>query len=1116
MPVPSHPELLGRLEPLTHAERERTMAELGRDHRGDEVLGTLLDRLLAGSTAEACWALRSAIAAHDTARVVASAADPRVRVRSLAVTHLVEAGADDDTLRALIDRASTADRRRLLRVIARHGRHDLADGLVDELRARWGDRDATRLLPTCSDATVRRVLPEVAHAVVSWSSLARSHPDLVLEHIEVSVSPLRGADREVAWLTVGRAAAAVSRARPDEVLALLERAGPASGVPVTMAGELSRLVRHDPSRTMALVLAPMGRAVERGVLPTGVVRAAAALPHAERVRAARVVRDDPWALAALLARFAPSERGAVFTEAFDDVDTTATVWAPTLLEVLPRGIRVGEARRILDLPQVTASPELARTYEALLPFDEALTLLEPTLAARTGEERAPAYRLLTVSGCLARDPDALTAVLERLQRVRNEQDPVRHAALGALTRLPAHLVGPAHVALLDALVTAAVESRDTSHATVYALTEVEVKVLAGAAPEPDGPVFTHALSALERLAGADGSLHLGRLDRRLRRGDEHRVVAALARRLHDDADRDRYRLALALAAALGRRAWAVPELQAVLERGALTLRTSADAQAVIDRWLTDPSTRGERVGRLVAADASVVALAPVRSAIATRRQDLVDLLVSTRRIRGRFLSGGVRTVPILTRGPATWLPRQQRAYAAALRALVDDPATATWTRMAAIRALARIPDVGAEALIALVDDGDVVVAEAALGGLPWTDRPEGALDLLLARAGSEHARVAVYAAARSARFASPAVLAGAVSRLLDDPDSKVTARKEAVRILGANRAPASVDLLLALCERQWHRDVTMALGRTVRDLDDPRAGALLDRLAAGTADEARSLLDTDPDALPPALRTAFAERVVRIAEHDDPTTRSAALGALGRWARWASEPAADVAARQVLDPARSSTWDRAASALVRMAGDGRGVDRLDEVLVALASRDARAEADALADRDVPSRQRLVAVVDALGALDEPAAAGLRPDLRRWADGLSTDPSTLALAAALEVRAVDWDDLSAGLLAVAARVAEVPVVAAAVASPVHNGLVRNRRRWSPSELVAAVDALVADDRPGSRQLAAALVGPAGEATGWDDASRALLRRLRDAAASDPAVATVLVRVVTARE
>ncbi len=87
----------------------------------------------------------------------------------------------------------------------------------------------------------------------------------------------------------------------------------------------------------------------------------------------------------------------------------------------------------------------------------------------------------------------------------------------------------------------------------------------GHANEPDGPLFQFALETLKRLAGQSGTLSLPPLERDLPRGAEFRIVATLLPMIRAAAERDSHTLVITLAQALGRRAWNVDMLQALLE-----------------------------------------------------------------------------------------------------------------------------------------------------------------------------------------------------------------------------------------------------------------------------------------------------------------------------------------------------------------------------------------------------------------------------------------------------------------------------------------------------------------------------------------------------------------------
>ena len=158
-----------------------------------------------------------------------------------------------------------------------------------------------------------------------------------------------------------------------------------------------------------------------------------------------------------------------------------------------------------------------------------------------------------------------------------------------------------------------------------------------------------------------------------------------------------------------------------------------------------------------------------------------------------------------------WLPRQQARYAELLVGAARDERMPEWYRASAVKALGHIP--GA-VLAQFLDSDDVLLQEAALAGLAWTDRPDLALPLLLAHAGGDRARVAMYAASRAARYVRPSLLPRLLQPLLSGDGAKVTSRKEAVRLLGELRAPGAG----AILTEAWptaHRDVRAAIASTV-------------------------------------------------------------------------------------------------------------------------------------------------------------------------------------------------------------------------------------------------------------------------------------------------------------
>lgn len=647
---------------------------------------------------------------------------------------------------------------------------------------------------------MRRLLPEVLYALANLASLARRHPDALLDHIEAELRPLPQRRRDLFWGQVDASLAHLSLADPDRVLGLIEQLGPTEVLPQGARPLLGHLIRHAPSRVAALMAEDDYIQSIGWQLPTTLRRHARWFSVAQRVALATALRERERLFLAFIDCFPPSERAEVFGQALARFDCSHRIWPAALLEVLPGASRHAEARRILGLRPVLQSDALRLEYTALLSFTDARDVLEPELRRAKAEDRAVGYRLLITSARLERTPGALSEVLRLTRRLQHEQDPVRLAAVGAMARVSPVQVLDEHLDDLRALVRAVVEARDSSAATIQMLTDLALRLLAASARLLHSPRLRFALRSLDDLAGLAGTISFRHLDPVLQAGAEQALVDALLPRLEGNAADGRYHLTLWLAEALGRRGGNHQGLQALVARA-----TAAPSDAIVRRainvWLADPRTRRERVGQLVAGDESTITLPVVLAALNRSRQDLLDIVLRSRPLRGRFLNGDVRYVPVITEGFERWLPRQCEAYRSALGALIAVPATAAWSRVGAIRALARLPQIGAEALRPYIESDDVSVTEAALAGLAWTDRPGDALDELLAHAGSDRARVAIYAATRCARFVPLGRLGPSLVPVIEGEGVKVTSRKEAVRLIGAHRPPGALDQLIDLVGR---------------------------------------------------------------------------------------------------------------------------------------------------------------------------------------------------------------------------------------------------------------------------------------------------------------------------
>ncbi len=1103
--------LLADIDRLPHPARTRTLVGTALRLSGT----TELDALLTGLYAEGPWAqqvsLRMASVAGHLPHVRRCLDDGPVALQLQAVGPAVRLDIGQDHLLARLPDLSATMRGLLVSAVRGAGDTALADALLEPLRARFGDREAAALLPGCSDDVVARDLAGLAYAVPSWTALARRHPGAVLDHVEAQL----GSTPRVTWAPylrrVTAALAAVSLDEPDRVLAILERADGEVLLNGSMGRVLAALARQAPGRVLELVLSPQRRA---GV-PEGrtLWRAFTALDDDALVRLARALGHGR--LVGLLHVLPPSRRPAVYAGVLGGHDLVELGVPVAVLDELPWGTRHAEARRLLTLRSVDSDRVTRLEVTARLPYAEAQPVLGAAAARPLAEDRAHGYQLLCTAAYGSRDPLVIEGLVASFDRLRNEQDVVRAVALNHLARVPARLVTAAAADLLAAHVVAAVQARDASPATRAAAQNLSVRLLREGVVADRPRLREAGLHGMRDASGHLDHLALAGLAGSLPKVADQLVLDALIPRIRADERVGTVHVVLQLAQSLGRRAWELPELQ---DRLGMACNNVDDATAkwAMALWLAPPSTRDQRVAELVGKDPSTVVVPAVADALATRRTDLLDKVLA-KAPRGRFVAKGVRIVPSVARHCDKWVPRQVDRYRALLGSVVGDLKANSWERASALRLLGRVPG-SADLVRAYLDDPMPQLADTALAAIAWTDDPAAVLPVLLARAGGDRAHVAFSAATRCARFVVPDALAAPLAAVLRA--GKVTARKEACRLLAEHRPPGALATLTA--ELAWpdqHRDVRRAVVSSLRHLlDSEDAWTALGGVPAD-GPVATALLETGPDWIAPRHRPRYALLVRDVASHPDLDVATQGMWMLSSWVQWDETGAlVELAADRSTDLDRhgSTAWRAGVASLARAAELGAERPLLDVVRALVAAHVSRdlAEFDA-GERDLPARQRLQQVawvvsnsarLHSSNAATARAVSNLLGDHELLAD--------LAVAPALE--AVPWAvpaEAAPALLDVAGLAAATPVldvVLDAVASMAHARLIS----VDPAGTHEVVRRLAADPRPEAGWIALALLEQQGEQHGWDDARRAVLRELRRH--PELTVRVAAVRVLTGSE
>ncbi|SFN05180.1 hypothetical protein SAMN04487980_101084 [Streptomyces sp. cf124] len=1128
-------QLLSALAPLPFPARLTLTARTARGLADEGTLAPLLADLDGRGPYERRLAALAALVGRDAEFLAARLADPDPVVAGYARRAVRDLPVPDRAVEAAYDDAPAVLRQRLARLPAAGGRTALAERMVARLRAEWGDAEAARLLPACSAPFVARELPALAHAVDGWTRLASRHPDPVLDHAERTLADRAGGEqRDHWWRLHATTVAALAPLRPERVLTLLERHGP-GGLPPALSRGLAPLATADAERVIRWLTHPDRESRhQQRVPPPAALRALVQAEPASLIALGRHWLNRGPRFAALVRAMAPGRRPAF-------VDAVGGGAADAVLGLLPRERRWAEVRRSAAAFDGTDHWWEELDILAHGPLDEARPALLAAIGRSEAEDRAAAWPLFVA--CAARDGSrtAITEVLTTAgRRLRNERDPVRAAALGALAETHPRVFAPDDTPPLDAIATGVLEARDTSSDTLTALRTLAVRLLVehagGGGTGADGGVGPEAgprewaLRVLVRITERVGVPDLGPLRRQLRRGQEHQVLDALRPWLDAGAGRADFRLLLGLAAALGPRARRLPELQ---DRLATAVAHGDDetVEAAARLWLAAPATRDERVARIVAREPSAAVLPPVRQVLSRRRTDLLDVLLADTPPHGRFLTDGARR-PLPDLGDSDrWLPRQQRAAVRLAGEAIADRSLPLDERAALILAAAPVPEFGRALALAHTDAPDVVVVEAALAALPRTDRPHDALPALLDRADGDRARVAVYAAAGAARFTAPTRLAHALGPLLTgERPAKVTSRKEAVRLAARFLPPRLAVPLLARAFHapDRHPDVRAAVVRALPPLlDEPEARALLEDAARDDADPVHeALLTVIPWELAEPHRRAYAAVVLagydRSLAHADGYLGLFVLNAMGVWCRYSPELAHRIS-RTVSDLDDRTNWSYAARTLRDLAVSGlphpvggaapgsvfHGA--VAELLAAAHTPEGGGEAEE--GRDIPAVQRLRHLTSFA------YIAGVRAELleaiaAQLADEPLLAPERADLLGQLADRAVEPTVLLARLLDLAAAFEGIGVSAAQQTSDLLRMSSAHRSPQCARTLLTAAEDFARDGGTATGLLAVGLVRGRGLSLGWTEEWRSLLRLLRRHA--DPDVRHQAYRTTTHHE
>ncbi|GAB3862256.1 hypothetical protein GCM10027610_106200 [Dactylosporangium cerinum] len=162
---------------LPYPARRRRSAAQALAGAADGTLPATLTRLRDGDRHSRDVALFMALVGRDRPTLLATLtdADPRLQL-SARLAWIGTGETEPQPVAQFVADAPADTRMRLYRRIRVRRRADLAEALIDPVRARFGDAEAAVLLPACGAATAARLLPQLTHVLGDRSALTRRFP----------------------------------------------------------------------------------------------------------------------------------------------------------------------------------------------------------------------------------------------------------------------------------------------------------------------------------------------------------------------------------------------------------------------------------------------------------------------------------------------------------------------------------------------------------------------------------------------------------------------------------------------------------------------------------------------------------------------------------------------------------------------------------------------------------------------------------------------------------------------------------------------------------------------------------------------------------------------------
>lgn len=1093
--------LLKKLSFLGYSDRQKNMAILCRNNKEKEGLSSLLeDFLLQGSAYEGKLALIGAEAARDYSVIILALEHPSISVQLEAVSLLVKVVPNEScNIEEIIENLSYECRKKLLKEIYVYKRQDFAEVLLPIVYSSFGAKEAARLISVCTEETVRKWLPKIEYAIVNWKMLSITYPKIVKERFKANLEKAAYREKIYVWYRFFSAVKELSVTDSDFILNCALNIGPKNVIFSVLKNKLRVLLSRNSNKVYELLVSDecINDLLIRGI-PKSILSHGKYLSKEQWINIGKILKDKPYYIKKLLHSVAPSKRGEIFDAIYENNKGKNIIFSEDILHELPNDIRDREAKEAMTFPEVYEDKVKLMNFAAYEYIDNAKKILLKEINSSDVEKRSIAYSRLIRSADLSKK--GMGEVLKVLTYIKNDQDLVKCAVFRELSNCsPADFTNE-NIGELLILTDYAINGMDSSYETLYLVQKFVFKLMQYNGKNKKSEIFNFAMDTIIKIVIKTGELELSSFENNMPKGVEVEFFKKIYPVALEAKNKENYELIVNLAKVFGKRGYKIERLQELIKEVIKGKNEKTSIEAV-KYYIKDKKNKDKRVKELLDSDKSYIYVDEVFEYIHRKRQEWLEPFISSKVIKGKFLSGDTIYLVPAEKGFDRWLPEQQKLFASMLESIALSDRYNTNFRVEAIERISKMPDYFENDILTLLKNENIEIVETVLYSLSLIDNKEKAFKVLLENLMGDTAKTAIAALSKCIGSINPKYAPSIIKEILDRDKLKLTVRKELIRILGKYRFKESMFIITdEFNKEKVHKDVLISIGQAVRCfLDDERSWSILKKLSEiDDSEVVLSLLNQSPKEIPLDKRKNYLGVLLKITENKNLEVANLAFVYLENWISIDEQAIAETVSKAIINVKdRSSKWKRSEDILIKADYEGK----VDEIIIDVFKRLIDIKIEDVVDikliGDLPARQRLIEFSNKLISLPKTISFKFKPLYKEIINILQRDETLKYISIKFYLAFINWNDVEDiinNLEKVEEEIKDQPYYLNKLYMDILERLNFIKAYWNPEIILKVVDELYNKSYE-LQFMGLALLEAAGEKLSWNHYSINLLKKYR---------------------